>query len=99
MLTGAWRSSPPNLDLSPSALNLVAEKLLISRAGALAWWRIQYSDLRETAAAIALRNAYRLFTLNAALHDHKYTPQIFQDTCGADVDELWKQFVEARTKK
>ena len=69
VLAGAWRISPPTLDLSTAALSLVAEKLLISRAGALAWWRIRHSDLRTSTAALELCNAYRLCTLNSALHE------------------------------
>lgn len=69
VLAGAWRASPPVLDMSPSALNLVAKKLLIARAGALGWWRIRHSALRTAPAAIELCNAYRLCTLNAALHE------------------------------
>jgi Uncharacterised nucleotidyltransferase len=69
VLAGAWRSSPPTLELSPAALNLVAEKLLISRAGALAWWRLRHTELRSSAATQELYDAYRLFTLKAALHE------------------------------
>jgi Uncharacterised nucleotidyltransferase len=68
-LTGAWRSSPPIPELSQAALNQIARKLLISRAGALAWWGLRHSELRTSQAAIELCNAYRLCTLKAALHE------------------------------
>ncbi|HEX8136794.1 MAG TPA: nucleotidyltransferase family protein [Pyrinomonadaceae bacterium] len=69
VLAGAWRETPPALDLSEAALNRVAEKLLVSRAGALAWWRLRHTALRSSAAAQELYDADRLFTLKAALHE------------------------------
>ena len=32
--------------------------------------------------------------LNLASHDGKYSPALFQEYCGADLDTLWKEFVE-----
>jgi hypothetical protein len=89
VLTGAWRSAPPPppLEITPSALSLVVEKLLISRAGALAWWRIRYSDLRETAAAVELSNAYRLFTLKAALHERNIE-LVFKHLRSANIEPI-----------
>lgn len=69
VLAGAWRETPPAVDISEADLNLIAEKLLVSRAGALAWWRIRDTALRSSVAARELYDAYRLFTLKAALHE------------------------------
>ena len=34
--------------------------------------------------------------LNIAAHDGKYTPALFKQYCGADIDALWKEYVETR---
>jgi hypothetical protein len=37
--------------------------------------------------------------LNRALREHRYTPKIFQDRCGAPLDALWREFVtQSRAK-
>ncbi len=68
-LVGAWRPSPPGPELSAKELVEVAPLLLGSGAGALGWWRVRRSDLRSSAPALALRDAYRLFALHVALHE------------------------------
>jgi hypothetical protein len=68
VLSGAWRRSPPPLELSADQLNEVAPLLLKSGAGALGWWRIRHSDLRELPVALELRDAYRLHSLHSAMH-------------------------------
>lgn len=68
-LAGAWRPSPPGLELSVKELVEVAPLLLGSGAGALGWWRLRRSDLRSSAPAVALQHAYRLFALHVALHE------------------------------
>jgi hypothetical protein len=40
-LAGAWRSTPPALELSPAELDRIAPQLLKSGAGALGWWRVR----------------------------------------------------------
>jgi hypothetical protein len=37
--------------------------------------------------------------LNIASHDGKYTPDLFKDYCGADLDTLWKEFAETYRKQ
>jgi hypothetical protein len=68
VLARAWRlpSSPPGL----SAAELQAIALLLHRLGvaSLVFWRLRGSDLEETPPAAGLRQAYRLHTLEAALH-------------------------------
>ncbi len=34
--------------------------------------------------------------LNAALHDGAYTDALFKDFCGAALDDLWKNFIDAQ---
>jgi hypothetical protein len=68
-LKGAWRRSPPPLDISAEELELVAPLLLGSGAGALGWWRVRHTDLRHTPAALQLQEAYRLHSLQSALHE------------------------------
>jgi hypothetical protein len=33
-------------------------------------------------------------SLNRSLHDHKFSPSLFQEHCGAPLDALWHDFVE-----
>ena len=68
-LAGAWRPSPPPLRLSSRDLASVASLLLETGAGALAWWRLRNTQLRSCSAAEQLQQAYRLHTLQAAIHE------------------------------
>jgi len=68
ILAGAWRASPPPLDLSRADLEAAAPLLLRSGAAGLAWWRLRGSPLAEAAEEAGLRQAYRLHTLEAAVH-------------------------------
>ena len=68
ILAGAWRTSPPPLDLSRAALLAVAPLLLASGAAGLASWRLRGSPLAEAAEEGGLRQAYLLNTLEAAVH-------------------------------
>ena len=69
VLTGAWRRHPPPLDISAEELEMVAPLLLGSGAAALGWWRVRQTDLKQTPAALELQEAYRLHSLQAALHE------------------------------
>ena len=66
-LAGAWRASPspPSPSLTPAALTEVTPLLLRTGAASLAWWRMRSSELGTTAAAHELRQAYRMYTLQA----------------------------------
>ena len=68
VLAGAWRASPPPLppSLSPDELTEVTPLLLRRGAGSLGWWRVRSSELRTSAAAHELREAYRIHTLENA---------------------------------
>lgn len=67
-LRGAWRREPPELQISETELDQVAPLLLASGAGALGWWRVRGSNLKSTPSALELQQAYRLHSLQSALH-------------------------------
>lgn len=69
VLAGAWRPSSPMLDMSAQDLDEITQHLIGSGAGGLAWWRIRYSDMRTSPAALQLQQAYRLQTLRRALYE------------------------------
>lgn len=68
-LAGSWRGSPPEPELSAGELAQITPALVGSGAAALAWWKIRRSRLRESAPAVALRQAYRVQTLQSALQE------------------------------
>jgi hypothetical protein len=68
VLKGAWRPSPPPLQMSVEALEEVTLGLLRSKTGALGWWRVRHSPLRSSPAAGRLREAYHHHGFQAALH-------------------------------
>jgi hypothetical protein len=68
-LRTAWRQVPvPDSTLGPS-VSAAAATLLGTGCGALAWWRIRESSLANEGFAAPLREAYRLHTLQAAVHE------------------------------
>ena len=70
-LAGAWRPTPPPFELSRDALAEIHPLLLAGGVGALAWRRISHeagAELRDTREAFGLRQAYRLHSVQAALH-------------------------------
>jgi hypothetical protein len=69
LLAGAWRATPPPPTVSEAELSEVVSLLLDSGGGALGWWRLYHSELRSVPAASLLRQAYRLHTLEAAIHE------------------------------
>lgn len=68
-LRGAWRASPPPLELTEVELESISPFLLGSGAGPLAWWRLRNSPLKATPPAIALHDEYREQSLYAALRE------------------------------
>lgn len=72
VLAGSWRDSGfPVLELPEIQLDEVAPLLYGSGAGALAWWRLRHTHLKETASAEFLHQAYRLLALQSAIHEEK----------------------------
>ena len=67
----SWRPSPLPLECRVEDLAGAAPLLLASGAGALGWWRVRQSELRDTPAALDLQDAYRLHSLQAALHERE----------------------------
>jgi hypothetical protein len=45
------------------------------------------------------KNPQIISHLNAALRARTYKPELFKEDCGADLDELWKEFVASRSGK
>ena len=69
VLRTSWRAEPeaPASSLQ-ERLPRVADILLDTGGGALGWWRIRDSPLGSSVAAERLHEAFRLHTLQAALH-------------------------------
>lgn len=86
-LAGAWRPSPPAFGGSANDLDAVAPLLLGSGAGALGWWKIRHTELRDAPAAQELRQAYRLHTLQSALHERRIE-QVFKLLGESGVDAV-----------
>jgi hypothetical protein len=72
-LRSSWRRVPARLEISEEQLDQVAPLLLASGAAALGWWRVRDSTLRDTPAALELQQAYRLHSLQSALHETEIT--------------------------
>jgi hypothetical protein len=68
ILAGSWRPLPPALEMSAPALDDVTLGLLRSKTGALAWWRVRNSSLRDSPAGERLLQAYRNHAFQTALH-------------------------------
>jgi hypothetical protein len=86
-LRGAWRSAPVTLGLDTAELHQVAPLLLAAGAGGLAWRGIRNTGLSQSRPAQKLRQAYRLHTLQAALHE-RALGTVTALLRGADVEPL-----------
>jgi Uncharacterised nucleotidyltransferase len=70
ILSGAWRPSVPSaIEISEKQLDEITPQLFASGAGAIAWWRIRSTALRETTGGELLQQAYRLQALQASIHE------------------------------
>ncbi len=69
MLAGAWRSQPPAPDISSEQIAFIAPLLIGSGGGALAFWKLRGTELANTAVGDDLKQCYRLYTLQAAIHE------------------------------
>ena len=78
ILAGAWCAflPPPPPSLSPAALIGVTPLLLGTGAASLGWWRVRSSELRTSTAAHELRQAYRLYTLQAGRQERQIVQAI-----------------------
>jgi hypothetical protein len=71
VLAGAWRRSPPRLEMLPEGMAEITPLLLASGAGALGWWRLRNSDLHLLSAVRPLREAYLHQAIHAAEHERQ----------------------------
>jgi hypothetical protein len=69
LLSGSWRPTPPDPDISVEELEKVLPQLQGSGTAALAWWRVRNSRLRDTASGAQLRDAYHTQSLQSALQE------------------------------
>ena len=69
-------ASPAGLSISDHELSALAPILLDSGAGALGWQVVRNSALRDSPIAHELHQAYRLHTLQAAVHERELS-QLF----------------------
>lgn len=86
-LVGAWRREPPAGAPSEDELRRVAPLLEGSGSGALAWWKLRRTPLRESDAAQRFRESYRLQTLRAAVREGELE-SLFALLGAAGVDAL-----------
>ena len=70
ILNGAWRSSPPQSEVAIDELTEAAPLLLGSLAGALSWWKIRHSNLKDSTPGLELQEAYRFHSIRSALREH-----------------------------
>ena len=68
-LRGSWRASPPAVDWDTIPLRHVAPFLLATGAAGLVWRRLRGAGTIDPDAGGELQQAYRLHTLQAALHE------------------------------
>jgi hypothetical protein len=68
VLRSTWREVPASAEGLSEAVSLASETLLGTGCGALAWWRIRNSPLVNESGAAPLREAFRLHTLQSAVH-------------------------------
>jgi putative nucleotidyltransferase-like protein len=70
-LTGAWREVPPTLEQPAGELSGIASLLLKAGAASLAWRRVRLSGSGVSFSALKLQQAYRLHTLQSAVHERE----------------------------
>jgi hypothetical protein len=68
VLSGAWRKTWADFDISEDELALLNPLLQGSGAGGLGWWRIRHLNLETLPTGEQLLASYRLQTLQAARH-------------------------------
>jgi len=71
ILAGSWRRPPSPPSISDEALARIAPLLARTGSAGLAWWKLRDSPSSASAAALDLRQTYRLQTLEARLHERR----------------------------
>src|SRR5436190_10436657 len=69
-LRGSWRSAGAS-ELTQADFEATTALLYDSGAAGLGWWSIRNTDLAHTASGELLHQAFRLLTLQAAIHQTK----------------------------
>jgi len=69
LLSGSWRATPEPFAQASSVLELLNERLQITGAAGLAWWRIRDSAVADSPVGRSLHDAFRLQVLDARLHE------------------------------
>src|SRR6185369_11564466 len=87
-LERSWaHEDPGELELSVEEFDQVTPLLYESGAPGLGWWRIRNSRLRHTKSGELLRQAHRLLTLRAAIHE-THIQKIFRVLRSGGVDPI-----------
>lgn len=68
LLEGSWRANAEPAAHAGEALSAMADTLLGTGCGGLVWWRIRGSSAANDERAIPFHEAFRLHTLQAAIH-------------------------------
>lgn len=88
ILAGSWRKTDfPPLAISETQLDEVVPLLYGSGAGALGWWRVRNTELRTTASAEVLHQAYRLQVLQSGIHEEKIQ-KVFRLLTDASIEAI-----------
>ncbi len=87
LLAGSWRHSALPAICSGEDLDEIAELLISSGAGGLAWRRVRETDLSDAPFARQLRQAYRYQALQSALH-HRSLKRVIPDLRSAGVEPM-----------
>ena len=88
VLAGVWRDSgAPSLDISEQELDEVTPLLYGSGAAALGWRRVSETELKNSPSAELLHQAYRLISLQSAIHEEKIE-RVFRSLREASVDAI-----------
>jgi Uncharacterised nucleotidyltransferase len=86
-LAGAWRNAPPPLNISTAELEKIAPLLIGSGAASLMWAKLRLSELKDTPVALEFQQAYRLHSIQAAIHESEI-PIVLKMLRSAEVEPL-----------
>ena len=85
-LRGSWRPSTAS-QLNPADFAVTTPLLYDSGAAGLGWWSVRYTDLANTPSGELLHQAFRLLTLQAAIHQTKIQ-KVFSCFQAANVEAI-----------
>jgi Uncharacterised nucleotidyltransferase len=86
-VAASWREHVHEFNLDEAELDEVTPLLYGSGAASLGWKRVSKTDLRNTASAELLHQAYRLHSLQAAIHEQKIA-KLFGLLSGQGIDAI-----------